>query len=130
VLLFKAISEPLFVFGSDQVTHEQGKLKLQPLHQLCLTPWQYVVRRCFGKLIPTHGIADDSRPFRIFCDGLLPSNMVVNPKTMHITALLFEFANAMPAQFTYNLPWWLIRHPLRFRSPAIHSNFRFLTFSS
>jgi hypothetical protein len=31
---------------------------------------------------------------------------------MRITALLdFEFTNVMPAQFAYNLPWWLILQP-------------------
>jgi hypothetical protein len=73
---------------------------------------RYIARHCFGKLIPMHGIVDDSGPFRIFCDDLRPSNMLVNPKTMRITALLdFEFTNAMPAQFAYDLPWWLILQP-------------------
>lgn len=31
--------------------------------------------------------------------------MLVNPQTMHITAVLdFEFVNTMPAQFVYDLP--------------------------
>jgi hypothetical protein len=61
---------------------------------------------------PTHGIVDDSGPFRVFCDDLRPLNMLVNPKTMRITALLdFEFTNVMPAQFAYDLPWWLILQP-------------------
>jgi hypothetical protein len=73
---------------------------------------RYVARHCFGKLIPTHGIVDDSGPFRVFCDDLRPSNMLVNPETMRITALLdFEFTNVMPAQFAYDLPWWLILQP-------------------
>ncbi|KAH7348424.1 hypothetical protein BKA65DRAFT_605849 [Rhexocercosporidium sp. MPI-PUGE-AT-0058] len=67
---------------------------------------RYVARHCFGKLIPTHSIIDDSGPFRSFCDGLRPSNMLVDPKTMRITALLdFEFTNIMPAQFAYDLPY-------------------------
>lgn len=38
--------------------------------------------------------------------------MLVNPKTMRITALLdFEFTNVMPAQFAYDPPWWLILQP-------------------
>ncbi|KAK0111011.1 hypothetical protein ONS95_001391 [Cadophora gregata] len=76
----------------------------------CDITWnRYVARCCFDKLIPTHGTIDDSGPFRIFCDDLRPSNMLVDPETMRITALLdFEFTNAMPAQFAYDLPWWLI----------------------
>lgn len=69
---------------------------------------RYVARHCFSKLVPTHGTIDDSGPFRVFCDDLRPSNMLVDAKTMRITALLdFEFTNVMPAQFAYDLPWWL-----------------------
>ncbi|KAL5317944.1 hypothetical protein ACEPPN_015048 [Leptodophora sp. 'Broadleaf-Isolate-01'] len=70
---------------------------------------RYIARYCFGKLIPARSTVYDSRPFRIFCDDLRPSNMLVDPKTMRITALLdFEFTDVMPAQFAYDLPWWLI----------------------
>jgi hypothetical protein len=73
---------------------------------------RYVARHCFGKLILTHGIVENSGPFRVFCNDLRPLNMLVNPKTMRITALLnFEFTNVMPAQFAYDLPWWLILQP-------------------
>ena len=52
---------------------------------------------------------DDAGPHRLFCDDMRPSNMLINPETMEITALLdFEFTNVMPAQFAYDLPWWLI----------------------
>ncbi|KAH6695853.1 hypothetical protein BKA61DRAFT_647526 [Leptodontidium sp. MPI-SDFR-AT-0119] len=55
---------------------------------------RYIARYCFGKLIPARSTVDDSRPFRIFCDDLRPSNMLVDPKTMRITALLdFEFTD-------------------------------------
>lgn len=38
-----------------------------------------------------------------------PSNMLVDPATLRITAVLdFEFTNSMPAQFTYDPPWWLL----------------------
>ncbi|KAI1413842.1 kinase-like domain-containing protein [Hypoxylon sp. FL1857] len=70
---------------------------------------RYVARECFARLIPTYGMVDDSGPFRLFCDDLRPSNMLVDPQTMHITAVLdWEFTNVMPAQFAYDLPWWLI----------------------
>jgi hypothetical protein len=36
-----------------------------------------------------------------------PSNMLVDPETLHVTAVLdFEFTNAMPTQLTYDSPWW------------------------
>jgi hypothetical protein len=66
---------------------------------------RYVVQHCFSKLIPTYSIVDNTRPFRVFCNNLQPLNMLVNLKTIRITALLdFEFTNVMPAQFAYNLP--------------------------
>ncbi len=76
---------------------------------------QFVARRCFAALIPTHGSLDDAGPFRPFCDDLRPTNMLVDPETMRITAVLdFEFTNAMPAQFANDLPWWLL-----LKQPAI-----------
>ncbi|KAI1426287.1 hypothetical protein F5Y12DRAFT_742660 [Xylaria sp. FL1777] len=76
---------------------------------------RYVARQCFPKLVPSYSTIDDSGPFRLFCDDMRPSNMLADPKTMRITALLdFEFTNVMPAQYTYDLPWWLI-----LGSPAI-----------
>jgi aminoglycoside phosphotransferase (APT) family kinase protein len=74
-----------------------------------ITWGRYVARHCFAKLIPTYGMIDDAGPHRLFCDDMRPSNMLINPETMEITALLdFEFTNVMPAQFAYDLPWWLI----------------------
>ncbi|KAM0268991.1 hypothetical protein ACHAPA_004592 [Fusarium lateritium] len=70
---------------------------------------RFVARRCFAELVPTYGIQDDEGPFQLFCDDLRPTNMLVNPKTLQITAVLdFEFTNAMPAQFANDLPWWLL----------------------
>ena len=35
--------------------------------------------------------------------------MLAHPDTLRITAVLdFEFTNAMPAQFAYDPPWWLL----------------------
>jgi hypothetical protein len=35
--------------------------------------------------------------------------MLVHPETLQITAVLdWEFTNAMPAQFSYDPPWWLL----------------------
>ncbi|EXK77770.1 hypothetical protein FOQG_17539 [Fusarium oxysporum f. sp. raphani 54005] len=70
---------------------------------------QYVARHCYAELISTHGIESDEGPFRLFCDDLRPTNMLVNPETLQITAVLdLEFTNAMPAQFANDLPWWLL----------------------
>ncbi|KAK8121871.1 phosphotransferase enzyme family protein [Apiospora sp. TS-2023a] len=75
---------------------------------------RYVARRCFEQLIPTYCPEKDNLgPFRLFCDDLRPSNMLADPETMRITAVLdLEFTNALPAQYAYDVPWWLIlRNP-------------------
>ncbi|KAM5352641.1 hypothetical protein ACJ41O_005363 [Fusarium nematophilum] len=74
---------------------------------------QFVARRCFAELIPTPGmVIDDEGPFRLFCDDLRPTNMLVDPETLKITAVLdLEFTNAMPSQFAYDVPWWLLLKP-------------------
>lgn len=38
-----------------------------------------------------------------------PSNMHIDLATLQITAILeLEFTNTMPANFTYDPPWWLL----------------------
>ncbi|KAF9784240.1 hypothetical protein IL306_007708 [Fusarium sp. DS 682] len=70
---------------------------------------QFAARRCFAELIPTHGSVDNEGSFRLFCDDLRPTNMLVNPETLQITAVLdLEFTNSMPVQFADDLPWWLL----------------------
>lgn len=75
---------------------------------------RYVARRCFEQLIPTYCVTKDKpRPFRLFCDDLRPSNMLADPETLRITAVIdLEFTNSLPAQYAYDVPWWLIlRNP-------------------
>ncbi|KAJ5382867.1 hypothetical protein N7517_000778 [Penicillium concentricum] len=60
----------------------------------------------FAQLISKY-YSDDSGPFIPFCDDMRPSNMLIDPETLQITVVLdFEFTNAMPAEFTYDPPWW------------------------
>lgn len=69
---------------------------------------RFIARRQLPSLIPKYCI-HDTGPFLLFCDDMRPSNMLVNPETLEITAMLdFEFTNAMPTQFTYDPPWWLL----------------------
>ncbi|KAK2593631.1 hypothetical protein QQS21_008679 [Conoideocrella luteorostrata] len=69
---------------------------------------RFVARNQFHKLISKYCI-NDTGPFLLFCDDLRPSNMLIHPETLQITAVLdLEFTNAMPAQFTYDPPWWLL----------------------
>ncbi|PSS23204.1 hypothetical protein M430DRAFT_64856 [Amorphotheca resinae ATCC 22711] len=69
---------------------------------------RFIARHRFKQLIPQYCI-EDPGPFKPFCDDLQPSTMLADPKTLQITAVLdFEFTNAMPAQFAYDPPWWLL----------------------
>lgn len=69
---------------------------------------RFIARHRFAQLISKYCI-NDAGPFILYCDDLRPSNMLVDPDTLQITAVLdFEFTNAMPAQFTYDPPWWLL----------------------
>ncbi len=69
---------------------------------------RFIARHRFAQLISTYCI-DDAGPFKVFCDDMQPSNMLVDPDTLRITAVLdFEFTNTMPAQFAYDPPWWLL----------------------
>ncbi|OAQ93908.1 protein kinase-like domain [Purpureocillium lilacinum] len=69
--------------------------------------WRFLARHRFRQLIPKYCNEGDS--FRLFGDDFRPANILVDPVTFKITAVLdFEFTNAMPAQFTYDPPWWLL----------------------
>ncbi|KAI5462891.1 hypothetical protein BGZ63DRAFT_379977 [Mariannaea sp. PMI_226] len=47
--------------------------------------------------------------FRLFSDDFGPFNMLADPSTLKITAVLdLEFTNAMPAQYIYDVPSWLL----------------------
>ncbi|KAF4944786.1 hypothetical protein FSARC_14584 [Fusarium sarcochroum] len=72
-----------------------------------ITQARSIARHHFAQLTPKYCL-DDAGPFMPFCDDLRPSNMLIDPTTLQITAVLdFEFTNAMPARFTYDPPWWL-----------------------
>ncbi|OAQ59946.1 phosphotransferase enzyme family protein [Pochonia chlamydosporia 170] len=69
---------------------------------------QYVARHLFARLIDKHCICDN-RPFKLFCDDLRPQNILIDPKSLRITAVLdLEFTNALPSQFASDPPWWLL----------------------
>ncbi|KAJ5934562.1 hypothetical protein N7466_004109 [Penicillium verhagenii] len=69
---------------------------------------RFIARHRFAQLIPKY-YPENCGPFIPFCDDMRPSNMLIDPETLQITAVLdFEFTNAMPAEFTYDPPWWLL----------------------
>jgi len=79
---------------------------------------RYIARHRFKKLVDRYCLDDSSSyegrgcyagPFRLYCDDLQPSNMLADPETLRITAVLdWEFTNAMPAQFAFDPPSWLL----------------------
>ncbi len=69
---------------------------------------RYVTRHLFAQLVDRDCV-DDRGPFKLFCDDRRPQNMLVDPETLRITAVLdLEFTNAMPSQFSAEPPWWLL----------------------
>ncbi|KAF2865013.1 kinase-like domain-containing protein [Massariosphaeria phaeospora] len=71
---------------------------------------RFIARHRFKQLVSRYCPDDtDTGPFKPFCDDLQPTNMLVDPDTLRITAVLdFEFTNSQPSQFAYDPPWWLL----------------------
>lgn len=58
---------------------------------------RFIARHRFKQLISRYCL-DDTGPFKLYCDDLQPTNMLADPETLRITAVLdFEFTNALPA---------------------------------
>ncbi|KAH6880136.1 phosphotransferase enzyme family protein-like protein [Thelonectria olida] len=79
---------------------------------ICETPQEarqkFTARRRLRHLIAKHDCVEH-QSFRLFGDDFGPFNMLADPETLKITAVLdFEFTNAMPAQYTYDVPSWLL----------------------
>jgi hypothetical protein len=61
-----------------------------------------------AKLVPHYCDQDDGRYF-LYMDDFHPTNILADPDTWQITAVLdLEFTNAMPAQYAYDAPSWLL----------------------
>ncbi|KAI1780332.1 phosphotransferase enzyme family protein-like protein [Hypoxylon cercidicola] len=71
---------------------------------------QKIIARCrLAQLVPKYCIDDDNLSFRLFDDCFGPSNMLADPHTFQITAVFsFDFTNAMPYQYLYDVPHWLL----------------------
>jgi hypothetical protein len=69
---------------------------------------RYTSRHLFAELVGKY-CTDDRGPFKLFCDDFRPTNIIVDPSTLCIKAVLdLEFTNAMPSQFASEPPWWLL----------------------
>ncbi|PYH69939.1 uncharacterized protein BO88DRAFT_481367 [Aspergillus vadensis CBS 113365] len=70
---------------------------------------RFIARHLFKQLISKYYPTENNEPSILFCDYMRPLNMLIDPKTLQITAILdFEFTNAMPAAFSFDPPWWLL----------------------
>ena len=73
---------------------------------------KYVARKLFCKLATENRLRDHTIPdcgaFKLFCDDLRPTNVLLDDN-MNITAVIdWEFTYAAPLEFTYSPPWWLL----------------------
>lgn len=68
----------------------------------------YVSHHLFAQLVSKY-VVNDRGPFKLFCDDFRCQNMLVDPETLRITAVLdLEYTNAMPEQYVSESPWWLL----------------------
>ncbi|XWX01119.1 hypothetical protein V2A60_009144 [Cordyceps javanica] len=73
---------------------------------------KYVARYLFQKLIieerllPTR--QNNNGPFKIWCDDLRPSNILLDANLQIVGVIDWEFAYAAPAEFSSAPPWWLL----------------------
>lgn len=73
---------------------------------------KYVARCLFLKIAENFCKAHNNGPFRLFCDDLRPSNVIVDADLNIRCVIDWEFCYAAPAEFTYCSPWWLLlAHP-------------------
>lgn len=73
---------------------------------------KYVARCLFLKVAEMLTATHNNGPFRLFCDDLRPSNVIVDADLNIRSVIDWEFTYAAPAEFTYCSPWWLLlAHP-------------------
>lgn len=103
---FESASDYFKSLTNEHITHlwTQRNLSSNPKD----AQERYVARHLFAQLVDRYCI-NDRGPFKLFCDDFRPQNMLVDPKTLRITAVLdLEFTNTMPSQFSSEPPWWLL----------------------
>lgn len=75
---------------------------------------RFLARRGFEALIPKYvgkdtDVDTDTGPFKPFLSQLTPSNILLDPSTLEIKGVLGAgWMNAIPAQFAYDPPAWLL----------------------
>lgn len=107
---FDRASDYLRSIANEHLIHLQTQRNLADDAQIAQQ--RFIARHRFAQLVSKYYPEDspeDREPFVPFCDDMRPSNMLIDPETLQITAIIdFEYTNAMPAGFTYDPPWWLL----------------------
>jgi hypothetical protein len=74
---------------------------------------KYVTRQLFrrllrDRLLTASTMNHDSGPFKLWCDDLRPSNVLLNAVLQVVGVIDWEFTYASPAEFSSAPPWWLL----------------------
>ncbi|RAL01210.1 phosphotransferase family protein [Aspergillus ibericus CBS 121593] len=65
--------------------------------------------RCLFRKIARELYEAQPGPFRLYCDDLRPSNVLVSGPEWTTTGVIdWEYTYVAPAEFTYTAPWWLL----------------------
>lgn len=70
---------------------------------------KFVARQLFSKLARESRLnvsVNDHGPFKIWCDDLRPTNILINDDLQIIGVIDWEFTYAAPVEYTYAAPWW------------------------
>jgi aminoglycoside phosphotransferase (APT) family kinase protein len=103
---FRTTREYLEYQSDENLTHLRAQRNLGDNPADAKRRW--IARQRFRQLIPKY-CKNNNGPFKLYCDDLQPSNMLADPETLKVKAILdWEYTLALPAQFTYDPPWWLI----------------------
>ncbi|PKY05494.1 hypothetical protein P168DRAFT_309811 [Aspergillus campestris IBT 28561] len=103
---FDRASDFLRSVANEHLTHLRTQRNLADDAEIAQQ--RFIARHRFAQLISKY-YPEDCGLSIPFCDDMRPSKMLVDPETLQITAVLdFEYTNSMPAELTYDPPWWLL----------------------
>lgn len=72
---------------------------------------KYTARKLFHRLITEGGFtatSTDNGPFKLWCDDLRPSNILLDENLQVVGVVDWEFTYAAPVEFSHAPPWWLL----------------------
>lgn len=72
---------------------------------------KYVARHLFHKLARQRKLISDTHingPFKLWCDDLRPSNVLLDANMQIVGVIDWEFTYAAPVEFSFSPLWWLL----------------------